>query len=65
MESTPTIFAGTVFALFGAGLLVWTGTRLYRGLPVAEGVGRTASVTAATTAGTLALLLAGWCLTRL
>ena len=28
MESGPAIFAGTVFALFGAGLLAWTGSRV-------------------------------------
>ncbi len=38
MESGPAIFAGMVFALFGAGLLVWTATRVRHGRPVAHGV---------------------------
>ncbi|GAB1336948.1 hypothetical protein ACE1SV_35380 [Streptomyces sp. E-15] len=65
MESAPAIFAGAVFALFGAGLLVWTGTRLGRREPVALGVSRVASSTFAGVAGTVALALAGYCLTRL
>ena len=65
MESGPAVFAGVVFALFGAGLLVWTGTRLRRGEPVAHGVNRVASATVASVAGTLALILGGYCLTRL
>ncbi|MFG2354747.1 hypothetical protein [Streptomyces sp. NPDC048521] len=65
MESAPAIFAGVVFALFGCALLAWTGLRLRRGEPVAEGVSRIASVTLATGAGTVALALAAYCLTRL
>ncbi|WP_030734106.1 hypothetical protein [Streptomyces sp. NRRL S-31] len=65
MESAPAIFAGAVFALFGAGLLVWTGTRLRRREPVALGVSRVASSAFAGVAGTVALALAGYCLTRL
>jgi hypothetical protein len=64
MESAPAIFAGLVFALFGAALLVWTGTRLRQGLPVADGVGRATSVTVATGVGVVALVLAAWCFTR-
>ncbi|MGW2708543.1 hypothetical protein ACWC4J_06060 [Streptomyces sp. NPDC001356] len=65
MESGPAIYAGVVFALFGAGLLAWTGTRLRRREPVAFGVSRVASAAVASLAGTLALSLAAYCLTRL
>ncbi|MER6473381.1 hypothetical protein [Streptomyces collinus] len=65
MESGPAIFAGVVFALFGGALLVWTGTRVRRGEPVALGVNQVASAGLAGAAGVLALGLAGYCLTRL
>ncbi|MFJ4524500.1 hypothetical protein ACIP4Y_26740 [Streptomyces sp. NPDC088810] len=65
MESGPAIFAGVVFALFGAGLLAWTGTRLRRREPVAVGVNRVASATVASVAAAAALALAAYCLTRL
>ncbi|KOV90724.1 MULTISPECIES: hypothetical protein [Streptomyces] len=65
MESGPAIFAGVVFSLFGAGLLVWTGTRLRRREPVAVGVSRVASAAVASVAGTVALTLGAYCLTRL
>jgi hypothetical protein len=65
MESGPAIFAGAVFALFGAGLLAWTGGRLRRREPVALGVSRVASTALAGVAATAALALGGYCLTRL
>ncbi|MFF4015173.1 hypothetical protein [Streptomyces sp. NPDC001843] len=65
MESGPAIFAGVVFALFGAALLVWTATRVRRGEPVALGVNQVASVTLAGLASVIALALATYCLTRL
>ncbi|MCZ0987779.1 hypothetical protein [Streptomyces diastatochromogenes] len=65
MESGPAIFAGVVFALFGGALLVWTGTRMRRGEPVAQGVSQVASATLAGAAGVLALGLGAYCLTRL
>ncbi|MFE1314435.1 MULTISPECIES: hypothetical protein [unclassified Streptomyces] len=65
MESGPAIFAGVVFALFGGALLVWTGTRVRRGEPVAQGVSQVASATLAGAAGVIALGLAAYCLTRL
>ncbi|MBL1085666.1 hypothetical protein JK359_27495 [Streptomyces actinomycinicus] len=65
MESGPAIFAGLVFALFGAALLAWTGTRLRRGEPVAHGVSRVASAAFASVAGTVSLALGLYCLTRL
>ncbi|MFF0184978.1 hypothetical protein [Streptomyces sp. NPDC005244] len=65
MESGPTIFTGVVFALFGCGLLAWTGIRLRQGEPVAHGVNRVASATLATLAGAVALAVGMWCFTRL
>ncbi|MFI2202944.1 hypothetical protein ACH47Z_19625 [Streptomyces sp. NPDC020192] len=65
MESGPAIFAGVVFALFGAALLTWTGTRVRRREPVAQGVNQVASATLASVAGTVALALGVYCLTRL
>lgn len=64
MESGPAIFVGTVFVLFGAGLLAWTAVRLRAGEPVAHGVNRVASATLASVAGTGALALGMWCFTR-
>ncbi|MER5545338.1 hypothetical protein ACWDBD_19175 [Streptomyces sp. NPDC001118] len=65
MESVPAIFAGTVFALFGGALLTWTGTRLKRREPVAQGVNPVASAALAGVAATVALTLGAYCLTRL
>ena len=65
MESGPVIFAGTVFALFGAGLLAWTGIRLHRREPVADGVSRIASAALASLAAVASLLAGAWCFTRL
>ncbi|MFC7308387.1 hypothetical protein ACFQVC_29730 [Streptomyces monticola] len=65
MESGPAIFAGTVFALFGAGLLMWTGVRVRHREPVAQGVSPVASATLTALAGAGALLLGVWCFTRL
>ncbi|GGZ13933.1 hypothetical protein [Streptomyces poonensis] len=64
MESGPAIFTGVVFALFGAGLAVWTGTRLRQGLPVAEGVRPVASATLAGVVALVALAVGVWCLAR-
>ncbi|MFD5759240.1 hypothetical protein ACWEQ3_09875 [Streptomyces mirabilis] len=64
MESGPAIFVGTVFALFGGGLLVWTAVRVRQGEPVAVGVNRVASATLAGVAGVGALALGMWCFTR-
>ncbi|EST30072.1 hypothetical protein [Streptomyces roseochromogenus] len=65
MESVPAIFGGTVFALFGGALLAWTGTRFKRREPVAHGVNQVASAALASVAGTVALALGLYCLTRL
>lgn len=64
MESGPAVFAGTVFALFGAALLLWTGARVLRRAPVAHGVSPVASTALATVFGVLFLILGVWCLTR-
>jgi len=65
MESGPAIFTGSVFALFGGGLLLWTAVRLKQRQPVAHGVNPLTSAAVAGLAGTAAVLLAVWCLTRL
>ncbi|GAA2533687.1 hypothetical protein GCM10010423_32040 [Streptomyces levis] len=65
MESEPAIFAGTVFSLFGGGLLAWTVTRVRRQLPVAQGVRPVASATVASVVAVLALAVGTWCFTRL
>ncbi|MEU2623484.1 hypothetical protein ABZ642_36190 [Streptomyces sp. NPDC007157] len=65
MENGPAIFAGAVFALFGGALLVWTGIRVRRGEPVAQGVSQVASVALASLAAVIALGLGTYCLTRL
>ncbi|ANP56253.1 hypothetical protein J2Z21_007493 [Streptomyces griseochromogenes] len=65
MESGPAIFAGLVFALFGGALLVWTGTRVRRGEPVAQGVSQVASATLAGAVAVVSLGLGAYCLTRL
>ncbi|MBD0838837.1 MULTISPECIES: hypothetical protein [unclassified Streptomyces] len=65
MESGPAIFAGLVFALFGAGLLAWTVTRVRHRQPVVHGVNPVASLTLASLAAVIALVLGAWCFTRL
>jgi hypothetical protein len=64
MESGPAVFAGTVFVLFGGGLLAWTVTRVRHGRPVALGVRPVASATLASAVAVVALALGAWCLTR-
>jgi hypothetical protein len=64
METGPAIFTGAVFALFGGSLLMWTGTRLRRREPVAQGVSQVASATLAGLASVIALGLAAYCFTR-
>ncbi|MER7201367.1 hypothetical protein CG723_35430 [Streptomyces sp. CB01635] len=64
MESGPAIFAGTVFTLFGAGLLLWTGVRVMHRAPVADGVNPVASATLATLAAVASLVLGVWCFGR-
>ncbi|MET9773387.1 hypothetical protein ABZ023_03845 [Streptomyces sp. NPDC006367] len=64
MESGPAVFAGTVFVLFGGGLLTWTVTRVRHGRPVALGVRPVASATLASVVAVTALALGAWCLTR-
>jgi hypothetical protein len=64
VESTPAVFAGAVFGLFGAGLLLWTGARSLRGEPVAEGVRPVPAAVLTGAVGLLALLAAVWCFSR-
>ncbi|UYQ63547.1 hypothetical protein [Streptomyces peucetius] len=65
MESGPAIFAGTAFALFGTGLLLWTGTRLAHRRPVAHGVTAATAGTFGMLFGAAFLTLAVWCFSRL
>ena len=61
MESAPAIFAGTVFALFGAGLLVWTGARTAHREPVAHGARPVPAALLAAAVSLGSLALAVWC----
>ncbi|MER5744266.1 hypothetical protein ACFV97_01890 [Streptomyces sp. NPDC059913] len=64
MESGPAVLAGAAFALFGAALLLWTGTRVLHRAPVAHGVSPLASAALATVFGVFLLVLGVWCFTR-
>ncbi|MEU8507114.1 hypothetical protein AB0C40_20750 [Streptomyces brevispora] len=64
MESGPAVFAGAVFALFGAALLLWTGARTLHRAPVAHRVSSGASTALATVFGVAFLVLGVWCLTH-
>ncbi|MFI0238175.1 hypothetical protein [Streptomyces sp. NPDC016845] len=61
MESAPALFAGTVFALFGAGLVVWTGARTVHRQPVVYGARPVAAAVVTGVAGVGCLALAAWC----
>ncbi|WP_329174601.1 hypothetical protein OG754_18140 [Streptomyces decoyicus] len=65
MESGPEVFAGAAFALFGAGLLVWTGACARTGAPVAEGVSRPVATVTALLSGVVFLATGGWLLAAL
>ncbi|RDG36696.1 hypothetical protein [Streptomyces corynorhini] len=65
MESGPAIFAGTTFALFGAGILLWTGARVLHGRPVALGARPKAAITVTTLSGVVFLALGLWCFGRM
>ncbi|MEV4331476.1 hypothetical protein AB0K02_13195 [Streptomyces sp. NPDC049597] len=65
MESGPAIFAGTAFALFGAVLLLWTGTRLAHRAPVAHGVSPATAGTFGIFFGAAFLTLGVWCFARI
>ncbi|OKH99647.1 hypothetical protein A6A06_21315 [Streptomyces sp. CB02923] len=62
MESGPEAFAGAVFALFGAGLLVWAGVCVRTGEPVADGVSRSTGTTLAVLFGAVFLATGCWLL---
>ncbi|MFF3564083.1 hypothetical protein ACFYXS_28970 [Streptomyces sp. NPDC002574] len=59
METVPGAFAGTVFALFGAALLLWTVTRAVRSEPVTPGSG-TLGTAVAGFFGIVSLLVGVW-----
>lgn len=64
VESTPAVFAGAVFGLFGAGLLLWTGARSLHREPVADGARPLASAVLTAGVGLAALGAAVWCFSR-
>lgn len=59
MESGPGLFAGTVFVVFGAGLLLWTGTRVRAGAPVVQGARSPRALVLAVLFGTVFLSVGG------
>lgn len=61
MESTPALFAGTVFALFGAALLVWAGARTAGRAPVTRGDSPAGAVLTVLF-GAVSLVVGVWCL---
>lgn len=63
MESAPAFFAGMVFALFGAGLLLWSARCVMRNVPVAQHAGPVAAVFV-TACGAISLLVGVWCFLR-
>lgn len=65
MESGPEAFAGAAFALFGGGLLAWTGVCLRTGAPVADGVSRPVATATALLCGVAFLATGGWLLMAL
>ncbi|MER0244697.1 hypothetical protein ACMA1D_09940 [Streptomyces sp. 796.1] len=62
MESGPAVFAGTAFALFGVGLLLWTAVRLRQRRPVLDGSHPTTAAVLSTVLGAAALTGGIWCL---
>ncbi|QES49413.1 hypothetical protein DEJ50_17955 [Streptomyces venezuelae] len=65
MDRVPAIFAATVFLLFGAALLAWTGARALHRAPVADGARPALALPLALLAGGTSLALGVWCLGRL
>ncbi|MGW2258968.1 hypothetical protein ACWEJP_29245 [Streptomyces sp. NPDC004749] len=65
MESGPAVFAGAVFVLFGAALLIWTAVRARHGAPVALGVRPAPAITLAALSGVVFLVLGVWCFGRI
>ncbi|MCF3175183.1 MULTISPECIES: hypothetical protein [Streptomyces] len=65
MESGPEAFAGVAFALFGGGLLAWTGLCLRTGMPVADGVSRPVATVTALLSGVVFLTTGCWLLAAL
>ncbi|MFD9206627.1 hypothetical protein ACFVZM_10120 [Streptomyces sioyaensis] len=65
MESGPEAFAGAAFALFGGGLLAWTGLCMRTGMPVADGVSRPVATVTALLSGVVFLTTGCWLLAAL
>lgn len=65
MESGPEAFAGAAFALFGGGLLAWTGLCMRTGMPVADGVSRPVATVTALLSGVVFLTTGCWLLVAL
>ncbi|MEU7434534.1 hypothetical protein AB0B07_27425 [Streptomyces sioyaensis] len=65
MESGPEAFAGVAFALFGGGLLAWTGLCMRTGMPVADGVSRPVATVTALLSGVVFLTTGCWLLAAL
>ncbi|MFI2263005.1 hypothetical protein OHU45_16645 [Streptomyces tubercidicus] len=65
MESGPEAFAGVAFALFGAGLLVWTAVCARTGTPVADGVSRPVATVTTLLSGVVFLATGCWLLLSL
>ncbi|MEU5542064.1 hypothetical protein AB0G85_06705 [Streptomyces sioyaensis] len=65
MESGPEAFAGAAFALFGGGLLAWTGLCMRTGTPVADGVSRPVATVTALLSGVVFLTTGCWLLAAL
>lgn len=65
MESGPEAFAGAAFALFGGGLLAWTGVCLRTGAPVADGVSRPVATATVLLCGVAFLATGCWLLVAL
>ncbi|KAF4407604.1 MULTISPECIES: hypothetical protein [Streptomyces] len=59
MESGPALFTGTVFAVFGAALLVWTGVRVRAGAPVVREANPPLALTLSLLFGAAFLLIGG------
>jgi hypothetical protein len=62
MESGPAAFAGVVFVVFGAALLLWTGARLRAGEPVVEGKPRVTAAVLSVIFGVISFMTGGWVL---
>ncbi|WP_322973902.1 hypothetical protein [Actinacidiphila oryziradicis] len=62
-KRTGVLRHGMVFALFGAGLLLWSARCVMRNVPVAQHAGPVAAVIV-TACGAISLLVGVWCFLR-